>query len=86
MTGQDPLTLTWNQTFRVEPQPGTQLRKVWVMLYLGPVCGTQFLDAHIPRYGARIHDLKKLGWEVQKRRCVNPQHAHRSVQWEWWID
>lgn len=58
------------------------------MLELAPqvypwVCGTDFLDARIPRYGARLHDLRARGFVTVRRACENPAHSHRSGQFEW---
>lgn len=48
------------------------------------VCGTTFSDAHIPRYSARIGELRDLGWPIpDARRCHNPNHWHKTKQFEW---
>lgn len=49
------------------------------------VCGTEFLDARIPRYSARLNELRSKGFVISDRVCANPQHRyqHRSRQWEW---
>ena len=44
-------------------------------------CGTEFLAAYLPRYGARIWDLKRLGYVIEKKRCT--AHQHVSIQWAW---
>lgn len=57
----------------------TQREEVLVMLRDGHgygVCGTVFLQAYIPRYSARIGELRKEGWEITKRKCVNLHHNH----------
>ena len=51
------------------------------MLRRGWVCGTEFLDLHIPRYSARIDELKALGYGFDRRRCT--RHPHKSPQYEW---
>jgi hypothetical protein len=67
-------------------KPPTQAGRVFTMLSRGWVCGTEFLEAHLPRYGARIYDLRQDGWYVSKRQCQHPWHRHRSVQWQWRIE
>ena len=44
------------------------------------VCGTEFLDMHIPRYSARIHELKADGYTITTRRCDITTHRHLSGQ------
>ena len=61
----------------------TQTEQVLAMLRTGPVCGTRFLARRIPRYPARIWELKQEGHAIAKRRCTNPDHRHVSAQWEW---
>lgn len=48
-------------------------------------CGTTFLNARLPRYTARIYELRKAGYYVDRRKCANPSHSHESPQWEWRI-
>jgi hypothetical protein len=55
------------------------------MLLAGWVCGTTFLEERLPRANARIYELRKAGYYVDRRRCANPQHSHRTHQWEWTI-
>jgi hypothetical protein len=59
----------------------TQCDQVLVMLRAGWVCGTEFLDEHIPRYGARIHQLQSAGHLIRRRVCQ--RHRHESRQYEW---
>ena len=40
------------------------------------VCGTLFLGDHMPRYSARIRELKELGHNIQTRPCRHPWHTH----------
>jgi len=61
----------------------SQSSRVLDMLVRGWVCGTEFLDERIPRYGARIFDLRRRGYCIVRRPCGNPQHHHRSAQDEW---
>ena len=61
----------------------TQKEQVLAMLRNGPVCGTRFLARRIPRYPARIFELKQDGHLISKRRCGDEQHRHASAQFEW---
>ena len=63
----------------------TQTEQVLAMLRNGPVCGTRFLARHIPRYPARIWELKSEGHAISKRRCTDPGHRHASAQWKWFL-
>jgi len=67
-------------------KPPTQAERVFKMLSRGWVCGSEFLEAHLPRYGARIYELRQDGWYVSKRQCQHPWHRHESVQWQWKIE
>ena len=59
----------------------TQLQRVAAMLEAGPVCSTDLLREYIPRGGARIWDLRQLGYAIETRRCT--QHSHRTFQIEY---
>ena len=50
------------------------------MLKAGPVCGTDFLRAYIPRFGARIYELRQAGYTVVERPCRFSHHDHDSRQ------
>jgi uncharacterized protein YbbK (DUF523 family) len=54
------------------------------MLEHSPVCGTTFLEMYIPRYAARIHELRTAGHEIATRECR--QHEHESRQTEYYLD
>jgi hypothetical protein len=56
----------------------TQRDRVLRALRMGPVCGTDFLSWHIPRYAARILELRREGHVITTRRCQH--HAHDSRQ------
>lgn len=64
-----------------------QRETVLYMLTNNPqgVCGTRFLELHIPRYSARLGELKKEGHVISRRTCTNPHHGHRGVQYEWFL-
>jgi hypothetical protein len=49
------------------------------MITVGWVCGTEFLDEHIPRYGARIHQLQTSGHLIHRRPCQ--RHDHQLPEW-----
>ena len=61
--------------FNADNQRGRVLR----LLRAWPRCGTDFLDVFIPRYGARIWELKREGYQITKRLC--DQHRHNSRQY-----
>jgi hypothetical protein len=54
----------------------TQKERVLAMLKHGPVCGTQFLKAFIPRYAVHIHKLRQEGYSIGKRQCSQYHEAH----------
>lgn len=85
-----PTTGAGSQTFGFttdSPQASslTQLDRVRLQLQRGWICASQFLDQHIPRYGARIHELKRQGYSIERRLCAHPWHNHRSTQYQWRI-
>lgn len=56
----------------------SQKQRILNALKLGPVCGTQFLDWHMPRYAARIYELRTEGHYITTRTCQ--LHRHESPQ------
>lgn len=44
------------------------------------VCATELLHLRIPRYAARILELRQAGYMIDSEPCDNPQHSHRSRQ------
>lgn len=58
----------------------TQQERVLAMLKAGPVCGTDFLRAYIPRYSARLLELRQAGYEWSRRPCRFSHHDHGSEQ------
>ena len=62
----------------------TQRQRILTALRSGPVCGTTFLRWGIPRYAARIYELRQEGYEITKEVCR--LHDHRSRQWMWRLD
>ena len=46
---------------------------------LGGVCGTYFYEEHLPRYAARLHELRSAGYSIVSRRC---RERHATPQTE----
>ncbi len=46
------------------------------------ICGTVFLQNNIPRYSARIADLRADGYTIDTLPCDHPYHHHASRQWK----
>ena len=44
------------------------------------VCGTDFLKAHVPRYSARLLELRRAGHVIENRKCHAYSHHHRTKQ------
>ena len=55
-----------------------RILRMLIDAYPDGVCGTVFLKAMMPRYGARIHELRAEGWDIQTERCR--VHVHESRQ------
>lgn len=58
----------------------SQRERVLARLKQGPTCGTEFLDMRIPRYSARILELRQAGHIIVNRPCQHYYHDHRSGQ------
>jgi hypothetical protein len=56
----------------------TQKQRILEALKAGPVCGTTFLGWYMPRYSARILELRSEGYEITTRRCQ--MHDHENPQ------
>ena len=56
----------------------SQQERVRVMLSRGWVCGAEFLTASPPilRYTGRIHELRRDGFQIDRRPCSHPWHDH----------
>ena len=61
----------------------SQKERVYRMLLAGPVCGTTLLNEHIPRYAARISELRRTGLNIDTRECSRHLHQHRTKQIEY---
>jgi len=60
----------------------SQRDRILALLKQGPVCASRLLDKRIPRYSARIYELRRAGYLITTRRCQRPDHYHRSKQVE----
>ena len=58
----------------------SQRDRVLQALKAGPVCGTEFLRMHIPRYAARVLELRQQGHEIMTVPCNDVYHDHQSAQ------
>ncbi|MCH8153175.1 MAG: hypothetical protein IH830_12495 [Planctomycetes bacterium] len=58
----------------------TQQERILLHLQDEPTCGTSFLNWHIPRYAARIHELRAKGHQITSERCKIEYHHHHSPQ------
>jgi hypothetical protein len=56
----------------------SQKQRILGALKLGPVCGTTLLGWSMPRYAARIYELRAEGHEITSRPCQ--LHHHESPQ------
>lgn len=55
----------------------TQREQVLATLAEGdPICGTAFLQARIPRYAARVNELRRDGWRIERVPCPYNYHTH----------
>ena len=58
-----------------------QRGRILRVLRWAPQCGARFLEMHIPRYSARIWELRREGYQITRRRCDVSHHAHYSRQY-----
>ncbi len=61
----------------------TQRDRVLALLRQRPICGIEFLQLAMPRYAARIHELRQDGYRIDTQTCNNPHHWHKSRQIEY---
>ena len=66
----------------------TQTERVQAMLERGWVCGGEFISASPPilRYTGRIHELRRDGFQIDRRACTHPWHEHTARMWQWHIE
>ena len=62
----------------------SQKQRIANLLRGGPVCGTALLDLRMPRYAARISELRAEGMLIETRVCES--HRHASKQYEYVLD
>lgn len=60
----------------------SQRSRILSWLGAGPVCGTTMLRFHIPRYAARINELRRDGYTIVTRPCQQ-DHGHTTPQVEY---
>lgn len=63
-------------------KPPSQADRVLRMLEeseLG-VCAVDFLEAYIPRFSARLKEIRDTGRVIEKRKCFSTSHRHRTRQ------
>lgn len=63
----------------------TQRQRVLALIAESWTCGTTFLELRLPRATARLHELKRDGYVIQRRRCIS-HDWHESPQWEWRLE
>ena len=70
--------MTMGESSLVMPPALTQKEVVLAALRQQPqgVCGVWFLDRRMPRYPARIVDLKTDGHSIGRVKCPYPYHTH----------
>ena len=57
----------------------TQRERIVARLRTHPrTCASWFVAHHMSRAAARIHELRRDGWEIETERCTNPYHGHYS--------
>ncbi len=67
----------------VKDRKPTQRDRVLAMLMdRDAVCGSDFYSARLPRATARIFELKRDGFVIERRRCTRA-HDHESPMFEW---
>ena len=59
----------------------SQKTRIKRMLETGPVCGTALLDERMPRYAARIAELRGEGMLIETRRCESHRHVSAQVEY-----
>jgi hypothetical protein len=59
----------------------SQINRVLFRLGDGPTCGTEFLEMHLPRYAARIWELRHEGFNITTRKCRQHRHTTRQIEY-----
>lgn len=60
----------------------TQKQRILDALRLEPRCGTTFLEMYMPRYAARIHELRNEGHQIISRPCKLHRHETQQTVYE----
>lgn len=60
----------------------SQVQRVLDALRLEPMCGTDFLRMYVPRYSARILELRQAGYEIISRPCRFHDHENPQTVYE----
>ena len=59
----------------------SQKQRIANLLRDGPVCGTALLDLRMPRYAARISELRAEGMLIETRVCESHRHASKQIEY-----
>ena len=57
----------------------SQKARIHRLLLMGPVCPSDY-RVEIPRFAARVFDLRQSGLTITTRPCTAPVHFHKSKQ------
>jgi len=63
---------------RIKELPGLTQKERMLLAFKakGTVCGSTFLEMHIPRYAARVADLRDDGYDIVRVKCPYRFHDH----------
>lgn len=61
-----------------------QKERILAQLRKEPTCGTTFYRWMMPRYSARINELRNEGHQISKRTCN--LHHHESTQFVYFME
>ena len=51
----------------------------------GPACHDVLYRVAGSRFGARLHELREVGYLVEKRLCADPEHRHVARMYEYYL-
>ncbi len=66
----------------LEDRRMNQKQRILKALRRDPVCGTTFLDWRMPRYAARVNELRNEGHQITTTRCTLHSHASSQVMYQ----
>ena len=69
----------WEVADAVKPTQQDRILAEFLRAAGTTVCGAKFLEMHIPRYAARILELRNDGFDIQAGPC---QHGMNVVDYE----